>query len=315
MIRRTFERLLRVLFTLWVAVTAAYVGLDEAFGLYDEDAMEEAITGPAPAGFTFEIAPPPRVSGPEPSPLERYLAFLGRAVRLDWGISESGEGRPAGDVLREGFPITATIGLLAFLLGMALGVPLGVVAATRRGWVDIAVSSGATLANGFPNLMLAILLLVWSVYTIQVFPAGWNGKPVSYLLPVLVLGLGAGGYLARVTRTAVLEVLGQDYVRTARAKGLPERVVDRRHVFRNALPTVLAALGPTVGLILAGSVLVEFAYEVPGAGRQLLVGLSDQDAPVVIAGVALYTAILLGADLASDLAAGLADPRVRRGAA
>lgn len=299
-------RLVWVALVLWLALTVTFFGLLTATEAYEKEVLARALMAPTPP-----CCPPPKMYILEGPPHERYLEFLGRTLRLDWGPSVTHGDEHVGDVLREDFPVTARIGLLAFALAVVLGVPLGVLAAMRRGWVDLLVSSGAALVYSFPSLVLATLLLALSFNTINVFPVGWQDDPSSILLPVLVLGLGAGAYLARVTRTAVLEVLGEDYVRTARAKGLGEGIVRRRHVLRNALPTVLAALGPTLGLLLAGSLFVEYAYVVPGTGRLLLDAFGRHDYPLILGGVTLYTVLVLGANLAADGLARLADPRIR----
>ena len=310
MLAYVFRRLLWAIPTLWLAITITFFGLGATFDRAEGNAFGEALNGPS-RGPGFGAAEAPFVfEGP---PHEQYLRFLAGAVRLDWGASVSNDNRPATDVLRETFRVTAGIGLLAFLLAAALGIPLGALAAARRGWTDRAITSGATLAYSFPSLVLAILLLALSVRTVAVFPITWNGTWSSYPLPILVLALSTGGYLARVTRVAVLDVLGQDYVRTARSKGLGEGVVRRRHVLANALPTILGALGPTLGLLLAGSLLVEYAFGAPGTGKLLLDGFAERDYPLILAGVSLYTTLVLVANLAADVAAGLADPRIRGG--
>ncbi len=310
MLAYVFRRLLWAIPTLWLAITITFFGLGAAFDRAEGNAFGEALNGPQ-RGSGFGAAEDPFVfEGP---PHEQYLRFLADAARLDWGASVSNDNRPTTDVLRETFRVTAGMGFLAFLLATALGIPLGVLAATRRGWADRAISSGATLAYSFPSLVLAILLLALSVRTIPIFPITWNGEWNSYPLPILVLALSSGGYLARVTRVAVLDVLGQDYVRTARSKGLGEGVVRRRHVLANALPTILGALGPTLGLLLAGSLLVEYAFGAPGTGKLLLDGFAERDYPLILAGVSLYTTLVLLANLAADVAAGLADPRIRAG--
>ena len=303
------RRLLWAIVTLWLAVTITFFGLRAAFARLSSKALQEAVFGPQGGGG---FGGPREVYIFEGSPLEQYGGFLLAAVRFDWGFSVS-SGIPVVQALREGFPITARIGLLAFALALAIGIPLGVLAANRGGRIDRAISAAATFAYSFPSLVLTILLLALSVQTIHIFEVGWNneGGWRNYLLPTLVLGLGAGGYLARVTRFAVLDVLGQDYVRVARAKGLPKGVVVRRHVVPNALPPMLAAMGPTLGLLLAGSSMLEWAFNIPGSGKVLLTGFSQQDYPLILAGVALYTAVILGSNLAADAAAGLVNARTR----
>lgn len=183
MLAYVFRRLLWAIPTLWLAITITFFGLGATFDRAEGNAFGEALNGPQ-RGSGFGASEDPFVfEGP---PHEQYLRFLADAVRLDWGASVSNDNRPTNDVLRETFRVTAGMGLLAFLLATALGIPLGVLAATRRGRGDRVISSGATLAYSFPSLVLAILLLALSVRTIPVFPITWNGEWDSYPLPILV---------------------------------------------------------------------------------------------------------------------------------
>jgi len=300
------RRLLWGAVTLWLAITLTFFGLKAAFDRLNGEALERALYGP-PWKPPFSALRPMYVfEGPTH---EHYLHFLGSALRLDWGYSVS-TSTSVRQALQEDFPVTARIGLLAFALAVAIGIPLGVRAAGRSGWTDRAISSAATVAYTFPAVVLAMLLLALSVKTAPIFALSWGQGWRNYLRPVLVLGLGAGGYLARV---AVLEVLGQEYVRAARAKGLRERTIARRHILPNALPTLLAALGPTLGLLLSGSAMLEYALNIPGTGKLLFSGFEQHDYPMILAGVTLYTALILASNLVADVLASAVNARSGRG--
>lgn len=244
----------------------------------------------------------------------QYSAYLLSAATFDWGVSFSEPDRPVSDILRRQFPVTARIGVSAFLAAVLLGVPAGVVAARRRGtWVDLAISVSATTVYSVPALVLGVyaiyLLGVW----FPLFPVLWGGAK-SYVLPSAVLGIASAGYLALVTRTSVLDALGQDYVRTARAKGLRERTVSSRHVLRNSLIPIVTLLAPVLTNLVAGSLFVEYLFGVPGTGTLLFYSILERDYPVVMATTMLYTALVVLGNLLVDLAYGFMDPRIRVGA-
>lgn len=310
------RRLLWAIPIVWLTITVSFLALNKA---YDER-LSVQIERSSEQDGRPEVSPR-QVFG-SGAPLHvRYTRFLGNAARFDWGDSVSYNGLPVRRVISSSFPVSARIGALAFLIAVLLGALLGTLAAARRdSWVDRFIVAGATLSYTLPSMVLAVLLLMlvairipWFPFLWGLFPVLWDYSWKSYVLPSLVLGLGSGGYLARLTRASVLEVLGQDYVRTARAKGLRERNIIRRHVLKNALPTVVAALGPTLATVLAGSLLVEYIFGIPGAGRLVLDGFAQRDYPLILAGVTLYTLLVVLANLAADIAYGLLDPRLKLG--
>jgi ABC-type dipeptide/oligopeptide/nickel transport system permease component len=305
-------RLLWAIPTFWLAITIAFIGLNQAYTQDVRLELDQAAEGD-------EVAPVGEVYAFEGPLQEQYVRFLGSAVRFDWGESVTYAGWSVRRVILTHLPVTAVIGALASLLAVGLGIPLGIRAARLRGsWRDRAIVAAATLSYTFPTMVLAVLLLMlvairipWLPMLWGLFPVLWDGSWRSYVLPSLVLGLGAGGYLARVTRASVLEVLGEDYVRTARAKGFRDRTVHRAHVLRNALPPIVAALGPTLAALLTGSLLVEYAFGVPGTGKLLFESFAQRDYPLILVGVTLYTLIVVLANLAADVAYALSDPRIK----
>ncbi len=304
------RRLFWGVLALWLTITLTFFALGITFRLASGSSLLDVLRGEVPSvgpgggGSSYEL---------QGSPLRQYLSFLWGTLHLDWGESVS-QGAPVRQVLLERFPVTGKIGLISFLLAVVLGIPLGIYAAVRGGLVDFAISWTSAFVYSFPSPVLMTLLLALSVYTIGIFPVGMTGADWrGYLLPCLVLGLGAGGYIARITRTSVADELGKDYVRTARAKGLRTLVIYRRHVLKNALAPVLAALGPTLGLLLAGSFPVEYAYEIYGTGRLLLDGFAQQDYPLILGGVTLYTVLVIASNLLGEVGASLINPRLRAG--
>ncbi|MBA2507524.1 MAG: ABC transporter permease [Nocardioidaceae bacterium] len=271
--------------------------------------------------------------------LEQYWAYLGQLVRLDFGSSIR-DGRPVTETFFEQFPATVELALFAILFAVVLGIPLGYAAARRRGEaVDGVVITGSLLGVVVPVFFLAILLKL--VFAIQLdwfptssrqdpridathitnfyvldglltreFDASWDAL-VHLVLPAVALGTIPLAIIVRITRASVSEVLNEDYVRTADAKGLHPPVVRRRHVLRNAMLPVLTTIGLQVGLLLSGAVLTETVFSFNGIGSYLFDAISQRDYPV-LQGYILFIALIYSlVNLAVDLGYGLFDPRVR----
>lgn len=245
--------------------------------------------------------------------LVQYIRFLSNAVRFDWGVSLDRTSRPVVEIIRDHFPVTARIGIYAFLIAVVIGVPTGVMAALRRGaWLDNIFTIGATTVYTIPVIVLSIYALVLFAVKLPLLPIVWDG-PKSYILPSVVLGVGPAGYLARLTRASVIEELGQDYVRTARAKGLRHGTINMRHVLRNGLIPTVTMLGPTLSTLVTGSLFVEYIFSIPGTGTDLFYAIQARDYPMIIALTLLYTSFVVIASLLVDIVYGLVDPRARLG--
>jgi peptide/nickel transport system permease protein len=248
----------------------------------------------------------------------QYVNYLQKLARLDLGESLR-QGTSISDDLRRRIPHTLRLGLTALAVSTVIGVTAGVVSAVRRGtWVDHAVMFVALLGVSMPSFWLALtLILLFSVRVQWLPPSGLAEDPWSLdalrhmILPVLVLALGSGGSLARYTRSAMLEVVNRDFVRTARAKGLTDRFVIMRHALRNALIPIITILGLNFGFILSGAVIVETVFAWPGLGRYLIDGINGRDFPVVQATVLLIAIGFVIGNLITDLLLAYVDPRIR----
>jgi len=241
----------------------------------------------------------------------QYLTYLWNAARGDFGPSFTHQGREVTAILREGLPATLALGALASAVALAVGFPLGVVAAVRRNtWADYLCLALSLLGASLPGFVLGIGLMSLFAVTLRWLPTqGW-GDPRHVVLPALALGLPQAGYLARMTRAGLLEVLRQDYVRTARAKGLQERVVLTRHLLRNALVPLLTVLGPLLASLLTGSFIVETLFAVPGVGRLFVESIGQRDYSLIMATTLLYATAIALLNLLVDVAYALVDPRV-----
>ena len=245
-----------------------------------------------------------------PLPVQ-YARFLAHAVRLDFGPSYKFPSRQVREIILEGFRVSAELGGWALLLALLVGVPLGIVAAHRHNSAaDHAAMVGALAGVSVPNFVLGPVLVLGLSLSLFVFPpALWQG-PLSRVLPVLTLATAYVAYIARLTRAGMLEVLRQDYIRTARAKGLNERAVVWKHALKLGALPVLSFLGPAAARIIMGSIVVETIFQVPGLGRYLVNGAFSRDYTLVMGVVLFYAAFLMTLNLLVDVAYTVLDPRV-----
>jgi peptide/nickel transport system permease protein len=230
--------------------------------------------------------------------------------------------RPVTQAIAERVPVTLALAGFALFLTIALGVPCGVIAALRPNtWVDQAVLTFALLGVSVPNFWLSLMLIVLFGVMLDWLPAGgyvaFGDDPVGWvrclILPGFSLALLQVGLLARITRSTMLEVLRQDYVRTARAKGLPGFMVIGKHALKNVMIPVITVIGISFGLLLSGSVVIETVYSIPGMGRLLANAIFGRDYPVIQGGLLLTAAVLVGLNLVVDLLYAVLDPRVKYG--
>jgi oligopeptide transport system permease protein len=245
---------------------------------------------------------------------EQYAAYLGGLLTGDLGPSFKYKDLSVGELLAGGLPVSLRIGGIAMVGAALAGVALGSLAALRRNTaVDRAVMLGATTGIAVPNFVVApVLSLVFGVHLSWLPVAGWGGGHWRHLvLPVTALALPQVAYVARLTRTGLVEVLHADYIRTARAKGLSEGAVLLRHALRAALLPVVSYLGPAAAGLLTGSVVIEQIFALPGIGRYFVQGALNRDYTLVMGVVVFYGALIILFNLVVDLLYGVLDPRVR----
>ena len=224
------------------------------------------------------------------------------------------EGRPVAEVIGAAFPVSLTLGLAALAIAMGLGIPVGVVAAARRNGMVDHVAMGLAMAGiCLPAFVIGPLLAWLFGVHLRVLPAtGWPPvSPMGWVLPAVTLGLAYAAYLSRLTRAGMIEVLHQDFVRTARAKGLRESTILVRHCLRGGLIPVVAFLGPAFAGIVSGSIIVESIFMIPGMGQQLIKAVGARDAPMIQGLVLVYGTLTVLANLATDLLQIWLNPRLR----
>ncbi len=244
---------------------------------------------------------------------EQYVHFLGDLAKGDFGLSIV-QNRPVTDVFQKKYPTTLQLGLCSFAFAVVLGLTLGVLSAiNQNGILDYVSVTVATLGVAVPSFVMAVfLVLIFSLRFGWFDVIGWEfGNWHKMVLPTVSLGLLPAAYIARVTRASMLETLRQDYVRTARAKGLVERQVVVRHAARNAMIPVLTLLGPILAGLITGSFIIEQTFAIPGIGKEFVTSIGNRDYGLIMGTVLLYAFLIAVMNLAVDLAYGFADPRVR----
>jgi oligopeptide transport system permease protein len=244
----------------------------------------------------------------------QYWDYLSGVLLGDFGPSFKYRDFTVGQLLATGFPASLKVGGLAILLAVAVGIALGTIAALRQNRaVDYAVMATAMTGIAIPNFVMAPLLtLIFGVYLSWLPVAGWDGgAPRNLVLPVIALALPQIAYIARLTRGSMIETLNANFVRTARAKGLRERIVVLRHALKGALLPVVSYLGPATAQLVTGSVVIETIFGIPGIGRYFVQGALNRDYTLVMGAVITYAVLIIGLNLVVDLVYGLLDPKVK----
>ena len=243
---------------------------------------------------------------------QQYVDYVSGVAKGDFGPSMKYNGRTVNDLIGDGFPVSAELGGLAILLIVILGIPLGVVAALKQGtWVDRTMIFFAIVGVTIPSFVLATLLIYVFGTKLKWLPTSRWVSWKSRIMPTIALGVSSIAYVARLTRSSMLEVINQDYIRTARAKGLSETVVVFKHALKNALIPVVTYLGPLTAAILTGSFIIEKIIAVPGMGRMFVESISNRDYIVIMGVTIFYSLILVLFIFIVDLIYGLIDPRIK----
>lgn len=245
---------------------------------------------------------------------EQIALYLGRLAQGDFGPSLVYRDFTVTDLVAQGLPVSLTLGALALIVALLLGLAAGLSAAARAGsgW-DRALMLGMTMLTAFPSFVTGpLLVLVFGLWAGWLPVSGWGeGNPAHLALPVIALALPVAGAIAKLSRAGLAEALGQDHIRAARARGLPPAAVLIRHALRPALVPVASYLGPATASLLTGAVVIETIFALPGLGRYFVQGALNRDYPLVLGVVTLYAALIILFNLLADLVYGWLDPRIR----
>ncbi len=269
--------------------------------------------------FTSEKALPPEILknieahyGLDQPLWRQYVNYLGQVARGDLGPSFKYTNRSVNEIIGQTLPVSLELGGWALLVALAVGLPLGVLAAVRRNsWLDYACSVIGMIGICVPVYVGGPLFaLLFGVYLQWVNVSGWY-EGIDRVLPALTLGLAYAAYIMRMTRGGMLEVLGQDYIRTARAKGASEARIVLRHALRGGLLPVVAFLGPAVAGILTGSFVIETVFQIPGLGRQFVISAFSRDYTLILGTVILYATLIVVCNLLVDIAQVWLNPKLK----
>lgn len=300
------RRVLWILPVLWLVATITFFLMHSVPG-GPFDAKGERVPESLRAAFNAKY-------GLDKSLPAQYADYLANAVQFDWGTSYQEQDRPVSDIFRERFPVSFRLGIFAFIIALCVGVPLGVLAALRQNtWVDYVSLFVATAAYTVPSFVLAIFAITLFAVRFPILPILWEGNWKSYVLPSLILGLGAAAFLARLSRSSILEIVRQDYVRTARAKGLPSSTITLRHIVRSGLIPIVTIMGPLLAGLTTGTLVIEYVFGIPGIGRNYIDSIYSRDYPVIMATTLMYAVAVALGNLMVDLVYGVVDPRIKAG--
>ncbi len=247
---------------------------------------------------------------------QQYLNYLNQLLHLDLGVSYIDDNITVWSVIQRYLPASAMLGSLGTILAIVTGIPLGLRAAVRANTrQDTAIQSLGLVLYALPSFVLIPFYQVFMIFLVErnlphLQVAGW-GTPDTEIAPIVIFAAGIFAYYVRLTRASMLEVLGQDYVRTARAKGLTEGVVIRRHAFRNALMPLLTAIGPALAFAVVGVFIVEQLFNIPGIGSETIAAATASDFPIVQGTTIILATAIVFMNLITDVAYGFADPRVK----
>ncbi|MBL6905193.1 MAG: ABC transporter permease [Pseudomonadales bacterium] len=302
------KRLVQGIFTVWFIATATFFAMHNVPGdpLLNDRATTDAIRANLEAKY-----------GLDKPVMTQYGIYLGNLLQGDLGISFTQENREVNDIIRDHFPVSAILGILAVIFAAAGGVLWGALTAIYRNrWPDYVIMFLVILGISVPSFVVAaisqlFLVNVNGLFGNTVLPvAGW-GTVLHMLVPAMVLGLGTMAYLTRLMRSSMLEIISSDFVRTAKAKGVPPARIFAKHQLRNAILPVITVLGPSIAAITTGGFVVELVFAIPGLGRYFVQAVQQLDYTVIMGTTVFYGAFLVFMVIVVDVLYGFIDPRVR----
>ncbi|MGG3623065.1 ABC transporter permease [Bacillus gobiensis] len=297
------QRLVAMLLTIWVITTLTFILMKAIPGspFNEERNTNENVQRNLEAYYKLD------------QPLiVQYFDYMKSLITFDFGPSIKQPSQTVNDLIGRGFPISFELGMLALLVAVVSGILLGVIAALKHnGFIDYLAMTFAVLGISIPNFVLASLLIQQLAVTYKLFPTATWTSPMHMVLPTLALATGPMAIIARLTRSSMIEVLTQDYIRTAKAKGLSPAKIVFKHALKNALMPVITILGTLVAGILTGSFVIEKIFAIPGMGRYFVESINSRDYPVIMGTTVFYSIFLIVMLFLVDIAYGILDPRIK----
>ena len=303
MLRYILKRLLIMVVTVWIIVTLTFILMVSLPGspLNSDQTTNETVQANLEAYYNLD----------KPYYIQ-YLSYLKSIVTFDFGPSIKQPNETVNDLLGRGFPISLELGLITIIVAVVSGIILGIIAALRHnGIVDYAAMSFAVLGISIPNFVLATLLIQQLAVNLNLLPVATWSSPAHMVLPVIALATGPMAIIARLTRSTMLEVLTQDYIKMARAKGLSPWKIVFKHALKNALMPVVTIMGTLLAGILTGTFVIEKIFAIPGMGRYFVESINQRDYPVIMGTTVFYSVFLIFMLFLVDVAYGILDPRIK----
>ena len=299
--RYIVKRLILAVVTLWAVITITFFVMKAVPG--DPFASEKAVTPAAKAALEAKY-------GLDKPLWEQYLTYLNGALHFDFGPSLKLRGREVTDIILDGMKTSAKLGIIALIIATLTGIVLGAIAALKRNsFFDKVIMVITTAFVSMPSFIMGTLLLMLFSITLRLVPA--NGAAQGGLvLPVITLSLYPMAYITRLTRSSMLDVLGQDYIRTAKAKGVSERNIIIKHALKNSLIPVITYFGPELAYIVTGSLVVEQIFAVPGIGRAFVNSITGRDYTLIMGTTVVLASLIVIMNLVSDILYKVVDPRI-----
>lgn len=303
MLKYTLKRLAVMLVTLWIITTLTFILMINVPGspFNSDQSSNEKIQANLEAHYNLDKSYP-----------VQYLLYLKSIVTFDFGPSIKQPNQSVNDLLERGFPISFELGMLTIIVAVISGITLGIIAALRHnGIIDYLAMGIAVLGISIPNFILATLLIQQLSVNMEWLPVGTWSSPKHMILPIAALATGPMAIIARLTRSTMLEVLNQDYIKMARAKGLSPFKIIVKHALRNALMPVVTIMGTLLAGILTGTFVIEQIFAIPGMGKYFVESINQRDYPVIMGTTVFYSAFLIVMLFLVDIAYGLLDPRIK----
>jgi len=303
MLAYIFKRFFVMITTLWIIITLTFILMINIPGspFSDESTSNETIRENLERHYNLD----------QPYYIQ-YFLYIKSIITLDFGPSIKQPDQTVNDMLGRGFPISFELGIITIIFALISGVALGVLAALKHnGIIDYLAMGFAVLGISIPNFILATLLIQQLAVNIEIFPVATWSSPMHIVLPVIALATGPMAIIARLTRSTMLEVLTEDYIQMARAKGLSPWKVIVKHALRNALMPVVTIMGTLLASILTGTFVIEKIFGIPGMGKYFVESINQRDYPVIMGTTVFYSSFLIIMLFLVDVTYGLLDPRIK----
>lgn len=303
MAKYILKRLLLAAVTIWLVATITFFLMNMVPGgpFLSEKAISPAATAALEAKYGLDKSLP-----------QQYITYMADALRGDFGLSLKQRGRTVTSIIAMKFPVSARLGALAVLFSLCVGITLGCIAALNRGkFIDSVISVISTCGIAVPSFVICTVLMYFFGVKLRLLPTMGLSRPSNYIMPIIALSFYPTAYIMRLTRSSMLDVLGQDYMRTAKAKGVDSFAILFKHALRNALMPVITYVGPLLAYLVTGSFVVEKIFTIPGLGGEFIVAINGRDYTLIMGTTIFLATLIIVMNVFVDIAYKLVDPRIK----